>query len=261
MAETYITRPAESCHWYKPDGSPLYTIIGTNGKERDTTLRDARKLGLFPSVSTIQQVADKPGLTRWKHEQIILAALTLPRLENEPLDFFASRVIEDAETHGKQAAELGTNIHAAMQAMFENKAFDHEYDKYVYAVDVAMDDEWPSASWICERSFSHPLGFAGKVDAYSDRVIIDWKTTGFDEKGISRLGYDEHLIQLSAYAFGLQIENAEIANIYISTKVPGLVHIHKWTEADRRRGLDMFINLFNYWKLLKQYNPTSPPPM
>src|SRR5436190_23373532 len=46
-----------------------------------STLRDARKLGLLPSVTNILGVITKPELTAWLQEQAVLAALTLPRLE------------------------------------------------------------------------------------------------------------------------------------------------------------------------------------
>ena len=36
-------KPAESGHWYTQTGEPMYTVIGANGKERNTTLRDAKK--------------------------------------------------------------------------------------------------------------------------------------------------------------------------------------------------------------------------
>jgi hypothetical protein len=36
-------RASESNHWYTRDGIPQYTIVGKNGKERNTTLRDARE--------------------------------------------------------------------------------------------------------------------------------------------------------------------------------------------------------------------------
>ena len=73
----------ESTHWYTRAGNPMYTIIGKNGKERNTTLRDARTLDLVPSVTTILGVAAKPGLEKWKQEQVLLAALTLPRQDGE----------------------------------------------------------------------------------------------------------------------------------------------------------------------------------
>ena len=74
---------SESGHWYDKNGNPAYEIIGANGKQRNTTLRDAKKLGLLPSVTTVIGAVAKPGLNRWLQEQAILAALTLPRLEGE----------------------------------------------------------------------------------------------------------------------------------------------------------------------------------
>ena len=72
-------RAAESTHWYTRDGIPRYTIIGANGKERNTTLRDARKEGLIPSVTTILKVASNPVLNQWIQKQVLMAALTLPK--------------------------------------------------------------------------------------------------------------------------------------------------------------------------------------
>ena len=72
MSEIKYT--AESGHWYDRDGKPAYTVIGKNGKERNTTLRDAREKDLVTSVTTILKVAAAPGLERWKQEQVLLAA-------------------------------------------------------------------------------------------------------------------------------------------------------------------------------------------
>ena len=41
---------SESGHWYTEEGEPKYTIIGANGKERNTTLADARKRKLSSRV-------------------------------------------------------------------------------------------------------------------------------------------------------------------------------------------------------------------
>ena len=56
---------SEAGHWYDHDGNPMYTIIGANGKERNTTLRDAKKEGFVPSVTTIIGIAAKPSLENW----------------------------------------------------------------------------------------------------------------------------------------------------------------------------------------------------
>ena len=84
---------AESGHWYGRNGEPAYTIVGANGKARPTTLRDARKLNLVPSVTTIIKVASQPGLDRWKQEQVLLAALTLPKVNDESDDDYIARIL------------------------------------------------------------------------------------------------------------------------------------------------------------------------
>ena len=71
---------SESGHFYSPNGDTAYRIVGKNGKERNTTVKDARELGLLPSVTTIIGCAAKPALDVWKQQQAILAALTLPRI-------------------------------------------------------------------------------------------------------------------------------------------------------------------------------------
>ena len=51
-----IVRAAESVHWYRGDnGQPQYTVKAKDGSDRPTTLRDARKLNLVPSVTTVMK--------------------------------------------------------------------------------------------------------------------------------------------------------------------------------------------------------------
>ena len=59
-------KSSESGHWYTQEGEPMYTIVGANGKERNTTLRDAKKDNLVPSVTTVLSLVAKPGLENWK---------------------------------------------------------------------------------------------------------------------------------------------------------------------------------------------------
>ena len=73
-----MIRAAESTHWYAKDGTPVYEVPRASGEGmRNTTLRDARKMSLVPSVTTIINIAAKPGLEAWKLNQLLLAALTL----------------------------------------------------------------------------------------------------------------------------------------------------------------------------------------
>ena len=101
-----MTHASESMHWYGRDGSPQYQLIGANGKERPPTLRDARKLGLVPSVTSIIRCAAAPGLERWKQEQVLMAALTLPRNPDEPEAIWLRRVMQDSQ--GNRGGRLRT---------------------------------------------------------------------------------------------------------------------------------------------------------
>ena len=55
----------------------LIQLVGANGKERNTTLRDARQHGYVPSVTTIIGMAAKPSLENWKINQALNSAITL----------------------------------------------------------------------------------------------------------------------------------------------------------------------------------------
>jgi hypothetical protein len=62
-----ITKPSTNgSHWYALDGKPVHTLPTKDGDGvRPTTIRDARKMGLLPSVTNIISQWDKPQLTRW----------------------------------------------------------------------------------------------------------------------------------------------------------------------------------------------------
>ena len=110
---------SDAGHWYQADtGEPAYQITGANGKIRNTTLRDARKLNLVPSVTTILGQLNKAGLQTWLNQQILLSALTLPRGENEPEPQWLERVLFDSKEAGRKAAERGNLIHAIIQTFY-----------------------------------------------------------------------------------------------------------------------------------------------
>ena len=92
------TADSESGHWYAQDGSPAYRIIGKNGVERNTRLTDARERGLVPSVTTISGLLAKPGLNNWLQQNVLLAALTLPRAEGESEENWLQRVMADSKS-------------------------------------------------------------------------------------------------------------------------------------------------------------------
>jgi hypothetical protein len=250
-----MTHAAESMHWYGQDGSPQYQIKGANGKERPPTLRDARKIGLVPSVTSIIRAAAAPGLERWKQEQVLLAALTLPKKPDEPEPDYIARIIRDSQEQGRKAAERGTGIHAAIQGHYEGVPPEPEMWPYVSAAKEAITEHFgPGIRWVPERSFANALGYGGKVDLYSvdPPIVCDFKTKEFKEDAEMKT-WDEHHMQLAAYREGLLVPSARCAIVYVSSSVPGLARVMEIDAEALDKGWSMFRGLLTYWQAKSGY--------
>lgn len=242
---------AESGHWYDRNGEPAYTIVGANGKVRPTTLRDARKFDLVPSVTTILKVAAQPGLDRWKQEQVLLAALTLPKIDAESDDEYIARILDDSKDAARSAADAGTDIHASIEAFYRGEVRDR-HQEHVQGVIKALDAHFSAQAWVAERPFSHESGFGGKVDLHAPGFVVDVKTKEFTDPSKVQ-GYDEHMMQLAAYRVGLGMTDARCANLFVSRSVPGLCVIKEWTQAELDTGWKMFHALLTFWQLKNDY--------
>lgn len=126
MSSTQVVRPDGSSHWYvindqnKVESFHTVPYAGKRGKDgetRPTTLRDARKVGAAPSVTNVLSILHKEFLVAYKVNQAILAALTLPKIENESVDDFANRVVIDSKEHAASAARLGSRLHEVGSAL------------------------------------------------------------------------------------------------------------------------------------------------
>jgi hypothetical protein len=245
-------RAAESTHWYTRTGDPMYTVPSKrDGSQRPTTLRDARERNLVPSVTTILNIAAKPGLNVWLQEQAILAALTLPRYENELESVWLKRVVQDSKSQAREAADLGTEIHTAVQGFYEGKRAS-AFPIHVQTCTKAIEGRYGARNWVAERAFAHEMGFGGKVDLHSEGIVIDIKTKDFSDPS-KVVPYDEHLMQLAAYRVGLGMPEARCANVFISRTNPDLAVVTEWAEEDLQRGWKMFTALLSFWQYKTQY--------
>lgn len=243
-----MSRAAESTHWYSRDGAPRYTVLGKNGKERPTTIRDARALELVPSVTTIINAAAKPNLINWMREQTLLAALTLPIKPGESEDDWIKRVRIDQDETRNKAAERGTAIHAAIEKAFREELVE-EYVEQARGAYAAIK-EWTGGDevWAPERSFAflEPKPHGGKVDLHSPGWVFDFKTKEFTRPTCPPV-YDEHMMQLAAYRRGLGVPEARAGIVYVSATDPGWATVVELSEPELDRGLAMFDCLLEYW--------------
>jgi hypothetical protein len=236
------TVDSESGHWYAADGSPAYRIIGKNGTERNTRLTDARELGLVPSVTTISGLLAKPGLSNWLQQQVLLAALTLPRAEGESEENWLQRVMSDAKSTGREAADRGTRLHGVLEDFYRGKNYD--FPEFVARVHTALETHFGTNHiWEAERSFASN-GYGGKVDLISANIVVDFKSKEGDLSKVTP--YHEQIMQLAAYRQGLGLPTARCANVYFTEN--GDVRLIEHSEQDLADAWECFQYLLAYYK-------------
>jgi hypothetical protein len=114
----------------------------------------------------------------------------------------------------------------------------------------------PDKVWQAEQSFAHKYGYGGKVDLISPfNHVIDYKTKNFTAIK-DKMTYPEHGMQLAAYGIGLgmDLETTKFTNIFISSTVPGLTHVHTWDNKEIVRLSKIFLVMLELWKLINQYD-------
>lgn len=257
---TTIAKPTttESSHWYYPDGRPCYEVPYADPRKgnRPTTLADARKLGLLPSVTTCLDILYKPGLEAWKQEQNCLAVLTSPRKDGEGLDAFVERVlhterVQDEES--KIARDRGTEIHKALEAAFCGQTIYADMEPWIDPVFVDLR----AGTTLGTELVVVGDGYAGKTDLVQlcngDVWLWDFKTT---KRLPTRGAWPEHVLQLSGYAAAYERLDASrqirTGNVYISTVEPGKYCIceHEPWGPTYNEG---FVPLVKLWQYLNNY--------
>jgi hypothetical protein len=247
-------------HWYSRAGEPAYQQITQKGGLRATDLRDARKLGLVPSVTTVLGVVAKPQLEKWKRNQSVMAALTLPRQEGESEESLLRRIDTDSDAQAKAAAEEGNRIHDAIEQYFkEGYPATGPYIAHVRATRAELTRLFPDVSdWVSEKSFAAAEGYGGKVDLHSPStgIVVDFKGKDGDFTDGKKLAYDQHW-QLAAYQRGLILPANVCANLFVSRTHPGKVASHVWSVADIAEGWEVFDAALRLWKALKKFDPAA----
>lgn len=254
--------PSQNSHWYYSDKTPCHQVPNKSkpGELRPTTLTDARKLGLLPSVTSICKLLVKPQLESWKQEQAVLAALTLPRVAGEDDQTFAKRVVEDAESIALNAAQKGTKIHNAIERylMTGEKCVDEEV---AHLVEPFYD--WSNANILdvklCEAVLISPDGYAGRLDLKADFAGLGIKYADFKSRKPTKgkiISYVDDGFQLSGYRRADQGFEFGCLSLLINSEEPSIPFVKEWTQEELIIGEEVFMHLFEIWKLVKNYTPT-----
>ena len=186
-------------HWYYTDGAPNHDI----GK------RDARKLGVLPSVTGVFDVAAKDGLMYWAVNLVFNTG-----------DKEAPKKVAEA------AAKWGSKFHDMAEKWLVDGIVDNGNKIQMEAM-KNFTEYWikdldnPELLW-SERSFGFvspdmpTLGFGGTVDllfenSAGELVLADFKT----KDKLPARPYDTNILQLAAYNEAVEAEFGRPADKYL----------------------------------------------
>lgn len=256
---------APASHWYAADGSPVHEQTTRDGGRRPTTIRDARKLNLLPSVTNVLGVIAKPQLDTWKLNQVALAAVKHPKQPDESDEYWMQRIVEASKDPVIEAADLGSQIHAALELATEGKPFDEALRVYIDPVLARLAEKSVRLTHREIVLVNPREGYAGRCDGLYIRKnedgedcggVLDFKTRK-TEPGKAVTPYDGQGAQLAAYAAAFYpigaLDAVECVNIYISTTEPGRIEVV--FHEDPVSEYDYFLHAAAIWRHLKKYDP------
>lgn len=265
-------------HWYTNAGEPMHEVPCKSkpGEFRDTDLRDARKLNLNPSVTTVTKIIDKGDfLQKWLRRQALYSALVHPNgfPECEVIDgcvsdkdpaflAWADECIRDADKQVAVKAQRGSILHdQMMKAIKAPDSLEPQYLAHVDGMMSMLERNFGKRNWICEQNFACPEGFGGSIDLQTDDddddpIILDYKFKDFDDtRDAKYFVYDEHKMQLGGYSIGVKKPKARLFNAFGSISDPGLVLLHSHTPDDAEHGRQMFLAALKLWQVKNNYVP------
>lgn len=237
-----------------------------------TSLTEARAMLLLPSVTTVQDILDKPGIRRYRMEQMAEAVCNDPWDGQEPWAKYLDRMILKADEKAERAAEFGTEIHHVVADILRGREV-HPASHGLLATPIGkFVKDWMDAhDFVCEvpehTFINERLGFAGTADwvgTFSGRpIILDIKSQEWEETDRDRpYFYEEYPVQLAGYAIGLGMTERErwslIVNRNHGVADPVVKNWSKPTEKipdPNSHYEEVWTSLFEHWKRTKRYWP------
>ena len=259
---------AASSHWYTPKGRPAHRQPKANGDgERPTNVRDARRLKLLPSVTTVLNALGKSGLVNWQLEQVGLVAFDSRPTDGESREYYAKRMVGASKETTDDAATAGSAIHAAIEAFYDKQEVPDDLLPYVSAVEAWRESK--GLTFIERETIlvNRERGYAGMCDVVAlgsqgQQTVIDWKTRKTIEDKPVR-SYETEAMQVAAYAATRWGEEEILkrrvygANVYVSRNEVGRVEVRAWMPEEVFEAYQAFLSCHQIWRYVKGYDPRS----
>lgn len=233
-------------HFYDVEGKP----------QHEGGIKAARENGRLPSATTITHIINKESINQYRIDQMMQAALTLPRGKDESDKEFINRLYEDAKAHQEKAATRGTMVHNTIQHFITTGQWKmHWMPKDLQTVSekiIAVLDEL-NVTGYAEVPFANLQdGYGGTIDFLGwsgpnqdTPTIIDYKTQDIKHTLKSGKGkfntYPEWAMQLAAYRRAASLIpnlsgflNAKCYSLVISSNSQiADVKLKEWPETHR----------------------------
>ena len=257
-------------HWYYPDGRSLHTVPKNDGTgERNTTKADARKLGLFPSVTAITKIVANQSLDRWKQNQMLEACVNNPIVGGENQEEYGDKMRQFAQKKMVDARAFGSLYHNAIDELNKTGFLDNKYDEikpYVkYYIQWTRDHSvsFVDTEFVC---VNNKLGYAGQVDGLAivdgKLTLLDYKTQDVKEDAKGNLKpnyYDSWVWQLAAYK-NADWENKppriqQVMSVVLCSQSPCYPIMKVWTTQELSNAWKIFKASCAIWQLTNKFNP------
>ncbi len=202
----------------------------------------------FPSVTTVLNVLDKPGLNNWRVDEHLKSAFDIHvDSYNKDSGWKSEGFIKHAkyvtQKRMDEAPKAGTDIHKVLELYFTGGATPEGKDLEICEnVSKALSKHCGHQAWEYEKYFvDAECGYAGCADLISKEWVIDYKSKQTTDKfKPGKMAYPEHTRQLAAYDCGMPTDTISspsgmrrAANIFICLETAEIdFHEHKADKLD-----------------------------
>lgn len=270
-------------HWYDKDAKAVYTQVVKSGNrkglDRPTSLADARKQSLLPSVSGITGVVASEALVGYMMREVAKVAYVRQPHKGEDVAAYTNELILKSREDGATAAQLGTSVHDGLERYYSEPLFDHEPCPLTMP-DGTQVDRWdfikPAIDKIGELGIivtdaeknvvNLPYGYAGKTDILFTQGgnvgVLDFKSKR-SKPGQKIVPYETQIMQVAAYIaahWGTLGEesipkNSVGYNIYISTTEVGRVEVVEYSYDELIEAWEAFKACLTIWRYKNKFDP------
>jgi len=211
--------------------------VSNSKKPRKVTHTDLEGVGRFYQTP----IGSLPSVTT------ILASTKTPE-SAAALEAWRERIGRtEAATHTMRAAERGTRVHNAIEAMLNGEPHEH----FLEPDDAPLFSSFALALarvarakrlWT-ETTLWHPLGFAGTADCVVDDgfelVLHDWKTSSRSKR---REWIGDYFCQVGAYSLAFEhIHGEPIARAEITIGTSRVSDVHRLSHGQLRAWQRRFV--------------------